>query len=165
MGFLDNFKSAMAAAKDAANANIERQRAEQQKQQPMARTAAGRPVHARPQSRLPEGVVAVKMNPEEPFDLGTNAQGQNVKVVANGLIHAKPMGMSSLDAEGQKQEIRTIAREVLQREMVPQINSMGDLKFLMLFANRMNQVIVAELNAHGYQAIFKLPLMIRPVQQ
>ena len=39
---------------------------------------------------------------------------------------------------------------------------MRDVKFLMLEGNRLNKVVIAELNARGYEAAFKMPLMIRP---
>ena len=91
MGFLDNFKQAMAAAKDAANNNIERQRAEK-----AAAEAAQKP-------------------------------------------------------------------QVRPRQARPQIDSMGNLKFLMLEANRLNKVVIAELNARGYEAAFTMPLIIRPL--
>ena len=62
MGFLDNFKAAMQRGVDAANANIERQRAEQ-----AAAAGAARPQpQAKPQPRtghkLPEGVVMASLD-------------------------------------------------------------------------------------------------------
>lgn len=164
MGFLDNFKAAMQRGVDAANANIERQRAEkaaaeaaQRPQRPQARP------QARPQSRLPEGVVMASLMDMEPIPLGTNSNGLNVSVKISGAIHAKPMGTSSLDASTQREQIKSIARETLQRELTPRIDSMGDIKFLMLEANRLNKVVIAQLNAYGYEAAFKMPLVIRPM--
>ena len=161
MGFLDNFKQAMAAAKDAANNNIERQRAEkaaaEAAQRPQAKQAQ------RPQSRLPEGVVQANLMQMDPIPLGTNSNGQNVMAKVSGVIRAKAMGVSSLDSNAQREEIKSIVRETLTRELSPQINSMGDIKFLMLEANRLNKVVIAELNARGYEAAFTMPLVIRPV--
>ena len=161
MGFLDNFKQAMAAAKDAANNNIERQRAEkaaaEAAQRPQAKQAQ------RPQSRLPEGVVQANLMQMDPILLGTNSNGQNVMAKVSGVIRAKAMGVSSLDSNAQREEIKSIVRETLTRELSPQINSMGDIKFLMLEANRLNKVVIAELNARGYEAAFTMPLVIRPV--
>lgn len=160
MGFLDNFKQAMAAAKDAANANIERQRAEK-----AAAEAAQRPQarpQARPQSKLPEGVIMASLMEMEPIALGTNSQGQDVLVKISGAILAKPMGVSSLDAAGQREEVKNITREILTRELSSKADSMRDVKFLMLEGNRLNKVVIAELNARGYEAAFKMPLMIRP---
>ena len=164
MGFLDNFKQAMAAAKEAANNNIERQRAEkaaaEAAQRPQANSQAK---HApRPQSRLPEGVVQANLMQMDPIALGTNSNGQNVQASVSGVIRAKAMGVSSLDSNGQREEIKSIVRETLTRELSPQINSMGDIKFLMLEANRLNKVVIAELNARGYETAFTMPLVIRP---
>ena len=168
MGFLDNFKQAMEAAKEAANANIERQRAEKaaaeaaQKPQAQTRPQQARP-QARPQSKLPEGVVMTSLMDMEPIALGTNSQGLNVQMKISGAILAKPMGASSLDEAGQREEVKAIARETLAREPTQNIDSMGDVKFLMLEANRLNRTVIADLNARGYQAAFKMPLFIRPL--
>ncbi|MBR6254007.1 MAG: hypothetical protein IKR22_01105 [Clostridiales bacterium] len=165
MGFLDNFKQAMEAAKEAANNNIERQRAEKaaaeaaQKPQTQAR-----PQPARTQSRLPEDVVQANLMQMDPIPLGTNSNGQNVMVSISGVIRAKAMGVSSLDSNAQRVEIKNIVRETLTRELAPNINSMGDLKFLMLTANRLNPVVIEAIKARGYEAAFTMPLMIRPVQ-
>jgi len=165
MGFLDNFKAAMQRGAEAANANIERQRAEKAAAESrMVRRAQpqGRP-QARPQQghTLPEGVVAVSLNDMQ-IALGTNSKGQNVIMFIHGTLLAKPMGQTTLDKEAQKAEIGRIARETLEREIIHQIESMGDLKFLMMFANRMNRVICEEIKAHGYEAAMKMPLVIRP---
>ena len=164
MGFLDNFKQAMAAAKDAANNNIERQRAEKAAAETALRPQVNSQAkHApRPQSRLPEGVVQANLMQMDPIPLGTNSNGQNVMVSISGVIRAKAMGASSLDSNAQRVEIKNIVRETLTRELSPQINSMSDLKFLMLEANRLNKVVIAELNARGYEAAFTMPLIIRP---
>lgn len=162
MGFLENFKAAMQRGAEAANANIERQRAEKT----AASGTARRQMQARPQPhqnhKLPEGVVMASLQDIEPIALGTNSKGQNVIMNINGTILAKPMGQSALDANAQREEIKRIARETLSREMISQIESMGDLKYLMLFANRMNRVVCEELQAHGYEATFRIPLVIRP---
>lgn len=158
MGFLDNFKAAMQRGVEAANANIERQKAEK-----AAAERAARPQSpARPQSKLPEGVVMATLNDMEPIALGTNSKGQEVIMHVNGTLLAKPMGPVTLDANAQRMEIKRIVREKLQSEMVSQIESMGDLKFLMMFANRMNRAVCEELKAHGYEAAVKIPLVIRP---
>ena len=162
MGFLDNFKQAMAAAKEAANNNIERQRAEKAAAE-AAQKPQARPQQARPQSRLPEGVVQADLMKMDPIALGTNSNGQNVQASISGVIRAKAMGVSSLDSNGQREEIKSIVRETLTRELSAQINSMGDIKFLMLEANRLNKVVIAELNARGYEAAFTMPLVIRPL--
>ena len=164
MGFFDNFKAAMQRGVEAANANIVRQKAEQAARQnvrPAARPAPQRPAGARHQ--LPEGVVMASLMDMPPLQLGTNSNGQNVAVNISGAIHAKPMGVSSLDAAAQREEVKRIAAETIQRELTPKIDSMGDIKFLMLEANRLNKVVVAELNAHGYEAAFKMPLVVRPM--
>jgi len=162
MGFLENFKAAMQRGAEAANANIERQRAEKA----AASGTARQQMQARPQPhqnhKLPEGVVMASLQDIEPIALGTNSKGQNVIMNINGTILAKPMGQSALDANAQREEIKRIAWETLSREMIPQIESMGDLKYLMLFANRMNRVVCEELKAHGYEAAFRIPLVIRP---
>ena len=98
----------------------------------------------------------------EPIALGTNSHGQNVLMKISGSILAKPMGASALDAGAQREEVKTIVRETLTRELTPKIDSMGDIKFLMLEANRLNRIVVADLNARGYEAAFKMPLVIRP---
>ena len=162
MGFLDNFKAAMQRGVDAANANIERQRAEQ-----AAAAGAARPQpQAKPQPRtghkLPEGVVMASLDDLEPIALGTNSRGQEVIMHVRGAFLAKPMGTCTLDTGAQRTEIKRIVRETLAREMAPQIESMGDLKFLMVFANRMNQTVCEALKAHGFEAAVKLPLVIRP---
>ncbi|MBP5417489.1 MAG: hypothetical protein J6Y58_08195 [Clostridiales bacterium] len=162
MGFLDNFKAAMQRGVDAANANIERQRAEQ-----AAAAGAARPQpQAKPQPRtghkLPEGVVMASLQDIGPIDLGTDSKGQNVVMNISGTILAKPMGQSTLDPNAQREEIKRIARESLSREMAPQIESMGDLKFMLTFANRMNRVVCEDLKAYGYEAAFRIPLMITP---
>ncbi len=159
MGFLDNFKAAMKAGSEAADSIIERQRAEK-----AAAEAAARPKpEARPQqSRLPEGVVMVNLNRLQPIELGVNSKGQNVLLTVNGTLHAKPLGQTALDADAQRNEIRNIAREVIIREMKPQIDSMGDLKFLMKSANDLNRTVCEELSVRGYQAAFRIPMVIRP---
>ena len=171
MGFLDNFKAAMKAGADAANANIERQRAEKAAAQG-ARPAQARPqsaqarphsAQARPQSRLPEGVIMATLNDMEPLPLGINSQGINVAVKISGTILAKPMGVCPLDANAQREEVKKIVRATLQRELAPQVNSMGDIKFLMVTANRMNPVVIENLKASGFEAAFKIPLVIRPL--
>ena len=162
MGFLDNFKAAMQRGVDAANANIERQRAEQA----AAAGAAGPQPQAKPQPRtghkLPEGVVMASLQDIGPIDLGTDSKGQNVVMNISGTILAKPMGQSTLDPNAQREEIKRIARESLSREMAPQIESIGDLKFMLTFANRMNRVVCEDLKAYGYEAAFRIPLMITP---
>ena len=162
MGFLDNFKQAMEAAKEAANNNIERQRAEKAAAEAAQRPQA-RPQPARTQSRLPEGVVQANLMQMDPIPLGTNSNGQNVMVSISGVIRAKAMGASSLDSNAQRVEIKNIVRETLTRELAPNINSMGDLKFLMLTANRLNPVVIEAIKARGYEAAFTMPLVIRPV--
>ena len=154
----------MAAAKDAANNNIERQRAEKAAAETALRPQVNSQAkHApRPQSRLPEGVVQANLMQMDPIPLGTNSNGQNVMVNISGVIRAKAMGVSSMDSNGQREEIKSIVRETLTRELSPQIDSMGNLKFLMLEANRLNKVVIAELNARGYEAAFTMPLIIRP---
>lgn len=160
MGFLDNFKAAMKAGAEAANANIERQRAEKA----AAESAAHPRPQARPhQSRLPEGVIMVSLNDMEPVALGTNSAGQNVALSVSGALLAKPDGATSLDAASQRNEIRNIATEIIRRELIPQIDSMGDLKCLMMAANNLNRVICEELKAHGYTAGMKMPLILHPV--
>ena len=111
MGFLDNFKAAMKAGSEAANANIERQRAEK-----AAAENASRPQpQARPhQSRLPEGVIMVMLNRIQPIALGVNSNGQNVLLTVNGTILAKPQGQSSLDDAAHRTEIRRIVTEIIQ---------------------------------------------------
>ena len=162
MGFLDNFKAAMQRGVDAANANIDRQRAEQA----AAAGAAGPQPQAKPQPRtghkLPEGVVMASLDDLEPIALGTNSRGQEVIMHVRGAFVAKPMGTCTLDTGAQRTEIKRIVRETLAREMAPQIESMGDIKFLMVFANRMNQTVCEALKAHGFEAAVKLPLVIRP---
>ena len=161
MGFLDNFKQAMAAAKEAANNNIERQRAEKAAAEASQRPQ-GRP-SAHTQSRLPEGVVQANLMQMDPIALGTNSNGQNVMASISGVIRAKAMGVSSLDSNAQRAEIKNIVRETLSRELAPKIDSMGDLKFLMLEANRLNPVVIEAIKARGYEAAFTMPLVIRPV--
>ena len=112
MGFLDNFKQAMEAAKEAANNNIERQRAEKAAAEAAQRPQA-RPQPARTQSRLPEGVVQANLMQMDPIPLGTKSNGQNVMVSISGVIRAKAMGASSLDSNAQRVEIKNIVRETL----------------------------------------------------
>ena len=159
MGFLDNFKAAMKAGTEAANANIERQRAEK-----AAAENASRPQpQARPhQSRLPEGVIMVMLNRIQPIELGVNSNGQNVLLTVNGTILAKPQGQSSLDDAAHRNEIRRIVTEIIRRELAPQIDLMGDLKFLMKTANDLNKIVCDELKARGYEAAFRIPMVIRP---
>ena len=167
MGFLDNFKQAMQNGANAANAHIERERAKQAASAPTARTAAGRPVSARPavssRHTLPEGVIMVDLEKLSQMNLGVNANGQQVILNIRGTMRAKPMGQTSLDADGQREEIRAIAQSVIFRELAPNINSMSDVKFLMTSANRISKVIVEEVKGRGYQSIFQLPLIIRPL--
>ena len=99
-----------------------------------------------------------------PMELGTDSKGQKVVMNIGGAILAKPMGQSTLDPNAQREEIKRITLETLSREMVPQIESMRDVKFLMTFANRMNRVVCENLKAYGYEAAFRIPLMIAPVQ-
>ncbi len=164
MGFLDNFKAAMQRGAEAANANIERQRAEKA----AASGTTRQQMKARPQPhqnhKLPDGVVMASLDSIEPVALGTNSSGQNVIMKIHGTILAKPMGQSTLDPNAQREEIKRITLETLSREMVPQIESMRDVKFLMTFANRMNRVVCENLKAYGYEAAFRIPLMIAPVQ-
>ena len=108
-----------------------------------------------------DGKVIMQM---DPIPLGTNSNGQNVMVSISGVIRAKAMGASSLDSNAQRAEIKNIVRETLTRELAPNINSMGDLKFLMLTANRLNPVVIEAIKARGYEAAFTMPLVIRPVQ-
>ncbi|MBR2750846.1 MAG: hypothetical protein IKD90_06925 [Clostridiales bacterium] len=162
MGFLDNFKAAMQRGAEAANANIERQRAEKAAAAGTARPQASH--QARPHNKLPDGVVMASLDSIEPIALGTNSSGQNVIMKIHGTILAKPMGQSTLDPNAQREEIKRITLETLSREMVPQIESMRDVKFLMTFANRMNRVVCENLKAYGYEAAFRIPLMIAPVQ-
>ena len=162
MGFLDNFKAAMQRGAEAANANIERQRAEKAAAEGATRPQPQARPQARPQSKLPEGVVMASLSDIGPIELGTDAKEQNVVMNIGGTILAKPMGQSTLDSSAQREEIKRIARESLLREMAPQIESMGDVKFLMTFANRMNRVVCEDLKAYGYEAAFRIPLMITP---
>ena len=39
---------------------------------------------------------------------------------------------------------------------------MGDLKFLMKAANDLNRTVCEELKARGYEAAFRIPMVIRP---
>ena len=162
MGFLDNFKAAMQRGAEAANANIERQRAEKAAAANAARPQMQANHQPRPSHKLPEGVVMASLSDIGPMELGTDSKGQKVVMNIGGAILAKPMGQSTLDPNAQREEIKRIARESLSREMVPQIDSMGDVKFLMTFANRMNRVICEDLKAYGYEAAFRIPLMITP---
>ena len=159
MGFLDNFKAAMKAGSEAANANIERQRADK-----AAAENASRPQpQARPhQSRLPEGVIMVALNRIQSIELGVNSKGQNVLLTVNGTLLAKQQGQTSLDDAAQRNKIRSIITEVIRRELAPQIDSMGDLKFLMKTANDLNRIVCEELKARGYDAAFRIPMVIRP---
>ena len=95
-----------------------------------------------------EGVVMVNLNRLQPIELGVNSKGQNVLLTVNGTLHAKPLGQNALDADAQRNEIRNIAREVIIREMTPQIDSLGDLKFLMKAANDLNRTVCEE-HLHG----------------
>ena len=162
MGFLDNFKAAMQRGAEAANANIERQRAEKAAAANAARPQMQANHQPRPSHKLPEGVVMASLSDIGPMELGTDSKGKKVVMNIGGTILAKPMGQSTLDSNAQREEIKRIARESLSREMVPQIDSMGDVKFLMTFANRMNRVICEDLKAYGYEAAFRIPLMITP---
>lgn len=164
MGFLDNFKAAMKAGAEAGNASIERLRAEKAAEESAAHPRPQARPQARPQqSRLPEGVIMVSLNDMEPVALGMNSAGQNVALSVSGALLAKPDGGTSLDAASQRNEIREITAEIIRRELTPRIDSMGDLKSLMMAANNLNKVICEELKAHGYTAGMKMPLILHPV--
>ena len=166
MGFLDNFKEGWKKGVEAANATLEKQRAE--------KAAAAGTVHPqaqpRPQARpqqaghhsLPEGVIMVSLNDMEPIGLGTNSKGQDVFMHISGTFLAKPSGQTSLDAEAQRADVKRIAREVLEIELTPRIESMGDLMYLMKCANNLNKTVCEGLKAQGYDAAVKIPLVIRP---
>ena len=139
MGFLDNFKAAMQRGAEAANANIERQRAEKAAAANAARPQVQSKQQPHPNHKLPEGVVMASLSDIGPIELGTDSKGQNVVMNIGGTILAKPMGQSTLDANAQREEIKRIARDSLSREMAPQIESMGDVKFLMTFANSLRK--------------------------
>ncbi|MBO4927474.1 MAG: hypothetical protein J5379_04400 [Clostridiales bacterium] len=168
MGFFDNLKAAMQNGAQAANAHIERERAKQAAQAPQQRTADTRTgAQDRPRtssgSRLPEGVVQADLNKLDPIDLGMNAQGQNVKLKISGVMRVKPFGVCTMDDATQRTTVRSIVRNVIEREMAPQINSMGDLKFLIQAGTRLSPIITEELKASGWQSTFTIPLIIRPI--
>ena len=167
MGFLDNLKSAIKATSEAADEIIERQRAEQaaagnaQGQARPQTQPQARPQQPR-QSNLPEGVIMVNLNNMEPLDLGINSNGQNVSVNIRGAILAKPVGQTTLDANGQREEVIRIVRETLQRDLTPQVDNMGDLKYLLRSANSLNKIVCEALMAQGFEAAMKIPLMFQP---
>ena len=163
MGFLDSFQAAMKAGAEAGNASIERLRAEKAAEESAAHPHPKAGSQARPQqSRLPEGVIMVSLNDMEPVALGMNSAGQNVALSVSGALLAKPEGETSLNAASQRNEIRSIAAEIIRRELTPQIDSIGDLKNQLTAANNLNRIICEELKAHGYTAGMKMPLILHP---
>ena len=104
MGFLDNFKAAMQRGAEAANANIERQRAEKAAAANAARPQVQAKQQPHPNHKLPEGVVMATLSDIGPIELGTDSKGQNVVMNIGGTILAKPMGQSTLDANAQREK-------------------------------------------------------------
>ena len=156
MGLFDNFKEAMKRGSEAANAHIERERAKQQAAaQPAVQPAQK---HAPRKSTLPEGVVMSTL-PDEPYIFG------DVKMRVTASILTKKRSGEQIDPAVQRQEIKDIAKEILMREIPASGAASGDLKACLLAGNHIGQIIIAELNSRGYEARFKIPLMIRPMQQ
>ncbi|MBR5039794.1 MAG: hypothetical protein IKX68_01600 [Clostridiales bacterium] len=154
MGLFDSFKEAMKRGSEAANAHIERERAKQQ--------AAAQPApaakHAPRKSNLPEGVVMSTL-PDDPYVFG------DVKMRVTASILTKKRSGEQIDPAVQRQEIKDIAKEILMREIPASGATSGDVKTCLLAGNHIGQIIIAELNSRGYEARFKLPLIITPMQQ
>ena len=154
MGLFDSFKEAMKRGSEAANAHIERERAKQQ--------AAAQPApaakHAPRKSNLPEGVVMSTL-PDDPYVFG------DVKMRVTASILTKKRSGEQIDPAVQRQEIKDIAKEILMREIPASGATSGDVKTCLLAGNHIGQILIAELNSRGYEARFKIPLMIRPMQQ
>ncbi|MBR5416605.1 MAG: hypothetical protein IK109_01085 [Clostridiales bacterium] len=156
MGLFDSFKEAMKRGSEAANAHIERERAKQQAAAQPAPAAAAK--HAPRKSNLPEGVVMSTL-PDDPYVFG------DVKMRVTASILTKKRSGEQIDPAVQRQEIKDIAKEILMREIPASGATSGDVKTCLLAGNHIGQILIAELNSRGYEARFKIPLMIRPMQQ
>lgn len=156
MGLFDSFKEAMKRGSEAANAHIERERAKQQAAAQPAPAPAAK--HAPRKSNLPEGVVMSTL-PDDPYVFG------DVKLRVTASILSKKMSGEQIDPAVQRQEIKDIVKEILMRELPASGATSGELKTCLLAATHIGQIIIAELNSRGYEARFKLPLIITPMQQ
>ena len=79
--------------------------------------------------------------------------------VLTKIINGEPK-----EASVQREEVRSIVREILTRELPVSGATSGDLKILLKAGTSIGQTIIADLNSRGYEAAFKLPLMIRTKQ-
>ena len=155
MGFLDNFKEAMKRGAEAADNYIERERANQ-----AAAANAPKPsAHSGTthKSNLPEGVVMSSLD-NELFVYG------DVTLAVSGALLTKRKDGDFSDPAAQRAEVKAIAREILERELPLRGADSGDLKTLLLAGTSIGKTILSDLDARGYEAAFKLPLMIRPKQ-
>ncbi len=177
MGFFDNLKNAMRDGAAAANAYIEREKAKEQAGTlkpgakmppsgaacPQAGAAAGASRPAGAKSNLPEGVFRISLMDWEPVSLGVEKDGKEVLVNVRGIVRAKAAEASAPDEASQRAEVQKIIRDCLERDLPLKISDVTDLKSYLMAANSMNPAILAELKSKGYQAMFEMPLVIRPL--
>lgn len=164
MGFMDNFKAAMQRGAEAANAYNERERAKQQAATPLAGKPQPRPTpRAAGNHTLPEGVFMVQLDQMEPIDVGTNAKGQNVVLKVSGVINAKSTSETTMDKNAQREAVIKIVRNCIHKNMVSQVGNATDFKYFLRAGTHMNPIVIQELKASGFDAVFKIPLIIRPL--
>ncbi|MBO4460249.1 MAG: hypothetical protein J5778_06295 [Clostridiales bacterium] len=155
MGFLDNFKEAMKRGAEAADNYIEREKANQAASSTPAKPAAHSTTTHK--SSLPEGVVMTTLDSEIfTFD--------DVSLTVSCSVLTKIINGEPKEASIQREDVRSIVREILTRDLPVSGATSGDLKILLKAGTSIGQTIIADLNSHGYEAAFKLPLMIRTKQ-
>ncbi|MBO4637072.1 MAG: hypothetical protein J5685_07990 [Clostridiales bacterium] len=174
MGFLDSFKDAMKRGSEAANNYIERERAKE------ASAAAASPATARTApsggtgpsgrsssthstaNRLPEGVFAIALTHDEIFECGLKSDGTPLRVSAFGEIRMKAKDPSQFEGKDQRAIAKEIIYDALRNALTGREDDLNELKRLMLLPRQISPVITDALNSAGFEAAFKMPLMLKP---
>ena len=159
MGFFDNLKEAMQRGNEAANNYIERENANK------AAAAQAQKAQTQPapkKSNLPEGVFMVLLNRIEPVILGPNGEGKTVVVGIDGAILAKDVVNPGSDDGENRKKILKIVGEYVTNDIKANAGSMSDVKFVLKYRTNLGERVIGLLKENGFEAAYKLPLMIHP---
>lgn len=176
MGFLDSFKDAMKRGNEAANNYIERERAKEAAAAGTARPGTAGAGTARPgtgpsgrsasthgtANRLPEGVFAIALTHDEIFECGLKSDGTPLRVSAFGEIRMKAKDPSQFEGKDQRAIAKEIIYDALRNALTGREDDLNELKRLMLLPRQISPVITDALNSAGFEAAFKMPLMLKP---
>jgi len=161
MGFLDDLKEGIRRGTEAAQRVRDEEAAKEAAKKAGKTGTATKPAAAKTGRQLPEGVYMVNLkNAMEPIVYGKDENGADFVLRVSGNIMFKQDTPDSTDAEELKKQVAAIAREKIEAALLTL--DLSDQKARLVAANGLDQLIRDDLKAHGFTAVFKLPLILNP---